>query len=387
MKIGIITLSDSKDNYGQILQCWALQEYLRKEGHDPFLIKFTAERVWSFQFIWIIKILLVYPLIRKMLHRFSQHKNKAKYDYIERRNECRQFNQFKSLHIKSTEFEYHTISQLINNPPQAECYITGSDQVWSQALNNPNNQAYFLNFGKKEVKRISYAPSFGMKIYPACSALKLKMALSKIDFISVRENDGVEICKSVGYAATKVLDPTLLLNKNNYFKLLSKSFFQNNDDYVYIYSLNIRSSKEMRWDELSSYVKQQNLDVIVTPASGYFIGLELFGNNVKYDYATIEKWLYNIANTNLMVTTSFHGVVFSILLETPFVYIPLKGVHAGGNNRIYDLLHELNLNNRVLTDEESYQSITAKKIDWTSVREKLKRLRVNSIDFLTKSLG
>lgn len=385
MRIGVITFFQSKDNYGQILQCWALQEFLGKKGYNPFVINFTAKNSWRFQLRWFKKIVLIYPVVQSVLLRLSQYKNRNKYKLVDGKNKYRQFDDFKSKHIVFTESEFHTLSQLVNNPPQAECYITGSDQVWAQSLGNPNNQAYFLNFGSEKVRRISYAPSFAMKVYPVQFIEALKKALSRIDFISVREKDGMEICKSVGYNAIKVLDPTFLLKKEDYLNLISRKF-DSKMNYLYIYSLNIQSSKDIRWDELNCYVEEQNLDVVVTPASGYFKGLELFGEEVEYDYATIEKWLHNIDQANLVVTPSFHGIVFCILLETPFVYIPLKGNNAEGNNRIYDLLFELNMDNRILTDDNSYTSIINQSINWAFIKEKIDLLRNESIEFLVSSL-
>lgn len=108
------------------------------------------------------------------------------------------------------------------NPPNAELYIVGSDQVWAQILNNRNNRAFFLDFGKSETKRLAYAPSFVVNEYPTAYREDLKQLLKRFNAVSVREYSRVDICKSVGIEATKVLDPTFLLERKDYLSLISE---------------------------------------------------------------------------------------------------------------------------------------------------------------------
>ena len=115
------------------------------------------------------------------------------------------------------------MTKIQQNPPQADCYITGSDQVWAQLLDNINNEGFFLNFGSSQIKRISYAASFAMTSYPQELKKKLKEKLSIFSAISVRESSGVEICKELGYNVSWVLDPTFLLEQSDYLSLKLKN--------------------------------------------------------------------------------------------------------------------------------------------------------------------
>lgn len=384
MRIGIITFWQGKDNYGQLLQCWALQQYLKKQGHNPFLIRYdfvgNVSRLGSRRYL---KLFLIYPVFRKIGSLINKIKNEKLQYYNDFKNAERKFDDFLRENIIVSDHIYNDYFALRNNPPLAECYITGSDQVWAQKLDNEDNKAFFLAFGKKNIKRVAYAPSFAMKNYPRKLLPLLKQELASFDHISVRESDGCKICASIGLKATKVLDPTLLLEKTDYLQLLGK--VDSTQKYVYIYSLNIGSANEIRWNELQLYIRRNKNHVIVTPASGYIPGKELFGP-IEYSYATIQDWLSNIYYAELVITTSFHGIAFCILLEKPFIYIPLKGKFSKGNNRVLDLLEDLDLNYRILNDSSTYESITQKSIDWHLVNLKLIKKRQDSYSFLKHAL-
>lgn len=384
MKIGVITFWQGKDNYGQLLQCWALQQYLRKQGHEPFLIRYDfVGNVRRPSLKRFLKLFFIYPIFLKIASIVNQNRNEKLRHYNDLKNKERKFCDFFKENITVSDIIYSDYSALRKTPPLADCYITGSDQVWAQKLDYEDNKAFFLAFGNKSIKRIAYAPSFAMKNYPRKLLPLLKRELVTFDSISVRESDGCKICAAIGIKATKVLDPTLLLEKKDYCQLLrQETSFQK---YVYVYSLNIASANEIRWNELQSYIKRNKNHVIATPASGYISGRELFGS-IEYSYATIQDWLSNIYYAELVVTTSFHGIVFCILLEKPFIYIPLKGKYSKGNNRVLELLEDLDLNDRILNDDSTYESIAQQSIDWRLVNLKLVKKREDSFLFLKCAL-
>lgn len=284
-----------------------------------------------------------------------------------------------------SEKEYKTLAELQSDPPIADMYITGSDQVWAQSLKDKENEVFFLNFGEKGTKRVSYAASFGMQDYPQGELPILRQNLKRFDAISVRENSGISICKSAGYKAVKVLDPTLLLDAADYSFL--KGDNNTRKDYVYIYSLNINKPQDIYFEEILAYAKSNNLNLIVTPASGRTLGREIFGCDVTYDYATIPQWISNIKHARLVVTTSFHGIVFCIIMHTPFVYIPLRGKNSSMNNRILDILEALNLNQRIASALEDINNIVKNKINWDLVDEMLKNYRKDSKEFINKVIS
>lgn len=384
MKIGIITFWQSDDNYGQVLQCWALQQQLKRMGHDPFLIKFSPQEKASIS--WNTKLrkaILIYPLIRKILREIKKKQRAQKIKLIASKNTQRLFNEFKKEYIKSEDKVYHSLSEIQKNPPVADCYICGSDQVWSMLLNNNENKAYFLDFGESNLKRIAYAASFGCDIYPPKFNKLLHDLLAKFNAISVREDTGVAICERIGIQACKTLDPTLLLSSTDYLFLMDHNKVK--QPYFYTYSLNITSAKDLYWKELTAYVSKKGLISISTTSSGYFPGQEIC-SDTHYVYATIPQWLGYINNAEFVATTSFHGVVFCLILNKNFIYFPLKGSYAKGNNRVLALLKAINIMEKVCWKKEDISKCVEYSINWEIVNELIKSMRQKSQSFLHTNL-
>lgn len=383
MKIGVITFWNGNSNYGQILQCWALQQYLKELGHKPYVIRFIPSNYISPFKAFLKRVLLVEKIKLFREYLFNNKAYRLRMQNL-RNDKKRDFDSFRASNLQMSERVYKNLSEIQSNPPIADAYIVGSDQVWAQILSSRNSRAFFLDFGLPKTKRISYAPSFVVKEYPKEYQKELKDLLQRFNAVSCREYTGVEICKSMGIDATKVIDPTLLLNKGKYLELIGNPITKK--EQVFIYSLNISSSDQIYWNELKEYASNYGLSVKVTPSQGYFSADELFGDEVEYLYATPKEWLQTIAESRLVVTPSFHGVVLSIILETPFVFVPLDGQFASGNSRITDLLKDLKLEDRVLSDL-GYRDVCSHDINWKDVGEKLNIAKKDSLDYLIKALG
>lgn len=381
MTIGIITFWQSHDNYGQILQCFALQQQLIKMGHKPFLIKYIPSNKTNQTFLIgkLRKLIQIYPIFQKLKN--LQKIKDSKIFYI--KNKQRKFDEFREKYILTNGIVYHGLSNIQNNPPEADCYLCGSDQIWSMLLDNNENQAFYLNFGKKEVKRIAYAASFGRDVYPIELNGLLHDMLIKLNAVSVREQTGIDICAKIGIQAIDVLDPTLLLSLNEYSQIIKKPSI--NKKYFYTYSLNITSEKELYWSELSNYACKHGLKSISTTSSGYFMGKEIC-SNTQYVYATIPQWIGYIQNAEFVATTSFHGVVFCLILHTNFIYFPLKGIHSRGNSRAISLLESLGLHDKIFGNNMTIEQSIEHTIDWNMVEEKLSVKKKHSIDFLKNNL-
>lgn len=385
MKIGIITLWQSSDNYGQQLQCWALQQELIKLGHEPYLIRYDIEHKFSKSskpsiFKKLLKLLLVYPIVPFFIRKIRERKEQKLCDYNALRNVERNFANFRKENIIMSNQVYTSLQNLRENPPKADAYIVGSDQVWAFLLDKYENRVMFLDFGEESIKRIAYAPSFSMKSYPNKLKSLLKENLKRFDFLSVREQTGVSICKELGFNVKAVVDPTLLLGKNDYMDI--KGLDVNDGCYIYLYYLNVTEEKEIEWELLKKYATRNGLKIIATPASGYIPGRELF-DGAEYRYANIPQWISLIDNANMVVTTSFHGVVFCILHHTPFVYFPLKGRFARGNNRVLDLLKEVGLESRCYSE---FNKMMKENVDWDMVDFRLNDNRLKSLDYLHHAL-
>ena len=376
MKIGIVTFWQSQDNYGQILQCWALQQYLKKLGHEPFLIRYSLYGgfpllSWTRKFVRSILL----PSKTKRLQVAYYKKNKIRF-----------FEEFKKEHVKQTKNIYTTLRTLRRKPPVADAYIVGSDQVWNPALlKKKRYYAFWLDFGSDQVKRIAYAASFGTDMCPLELREKLSRQLSRFNALSVREKSGIAICAAAGRQATHVLDPTLLLSMKEYC-ILSDENPKVKLPYIYVYSINISDREDIRWSELSSFSAEKGMSLIVTPSSGYIPGQELFGD-VEYCYATIPQWISFIRHSELVVTTSFHGVVFCILLHKRFVYFPLSNINSKGNSRVLDLLSKLDLSDCIWKTVGDYKRIYDLPINWAKVENSLSYLRKRSYTFLKTALS
>ena len=386
MRIGIITFWQSQNNYGQVLQAYALQTYLRSLGHDPFIIKFDQanqnNRASAFEnlkavFLPVLKsILIKIPLI-KDCRRVKEWKSASK---LESNDKRRGFEAFKSRYFSFSNQFYHGLASLQEDPPEADCYITGSDQVFSRLLSNSDNRLYYLDFGCNSIKKYAYAASSSMSEYPKDLQQVLHDQLTRLTKVGVREYTGVDICRKVGIVATKVCDPTILLSGQEYIPLFER--IEHERPFVYVYSLNIRTPEEIRFFDLKQEADERDLRILVTPSSGYIPGYEIYGAHVVYEYSTIGRWLFNINEAVILVTPSFHGIVFSILLHTPFVYVPLSGIIGNGNDRILDLLSDLGLEDRILTNNTDYKALFSSQIDWDMVEIRLNKMRWSSKEFL-----
>ena len=209
--------------------------------------------------------------------------------------------------------------------------------------------------------------------------------LHHLNAISVRDNSSVEICGTVGIKAVKVVDPTFLLNGIEYNSLLKNDIPYSVKSYAFIYSINIESSEELHYNELKNYCNHMGLKCIATASSGYVPAKEFLP--VDYVYPKVGDWIKFIKNAFFVVTPSFHGVVFCLIMHTPFIYIPLKGRFSGGNDRVLSLLDDLSLSSYVLHDGKSYKNILSQQINWKAVDDKIRKMKEYSIKFLTDSLN
>ena len=381
-----MTLWTSANNYGQLLQCYALQQVLKSNGHEPYLIQYDVlarnSKVFSLK-KWC-KILLVYPVIKKIWQFKRKEQDKQYAMLLALKDQQRGFDDFRNKYISKSDKDFSDFEDLQRNPPIADCYIAGSDQIWAILLDRKEATACFLNFGDSGTIRISYAASFGRSVYPKKYLNNLSRALKRLNAVSVREDSGVDICAGVGIKATHVLDPTLLLKEENYMPLIE--YPQIESPYFFTYQINISSGDQIKWNEIIKYTKSIGLKSISVMSSGYVQGREIL-DNTQYVYATIPQWLGYIKSSKFVITTSFHGVVFCLIFHKNFVYFPLSGSFGSGNNRVFSLLKSIGLENKIYSEDKSFQTILEQSVDWHSVDKRFNDLRRISYDYLLKKLA
>ena len=376
MRIAVITFFQSQNNYGQLLQCYALQKSLCQLGHRPCLIRYGFHQKF---FHWLkAENFFTKEGLHETYHQFKK--------WIRSRKDTseRSFDTFRKKHLIKSLRCYNSLAELQQHPPQAKCYITGSDQVWAQLLSIDDNRAFFLDFGPKYIKRIAYAPSFAVDDYPSELKGKLAEQLRRFDAISVRELSGKRICEEMGYDASLVLDPTLLLLAEQYKCLMKEPSVSN---YCFVYQVNVSSKEELYWDVFSAYNSNKGFASVAAFANpNYDMDME-FLDGARYVYPSIEQWIGYVCNAKYVLTSSFHGVVFSILFHKPFVVCLRKESMFAGNDRVTTLLEMMNLSDRVMQDGKRVEDIIEKPIDWKIVDAILSQKRNESLAFLKNSIG
>lgn len=355
MKIGILT-QHFLLNYGGIIQNFALQQVLLKLGHDP--LTFEHDTCYS-RTRWFL---------RSAKHVLKNHSLKGLpvYPTYQGRIGNKNFIKFVLKNIRSVTVNDFTPD--LTQKYGLDAYVVGSDQVWRPAFNlGPRLGNMFLDFAGDDVKKISYAASFGCKEWEYTEEQERmcgKLA-KRFDAISVREASGVDLCKEhFGVDATLVLDPTLLLNKEDYGKVCHD--VPKKEKHIFVYSLVVSEGVLAVAEKVA---EAMGLSIIVKQA----------GRKVKKE-DTIEDWFAEFRDADYVVTDSFHGMVFSIIFNKPFSIVMNP---SGGNDRYLSLLSQLGLMEQIVSDE--LQPVFS-AIDWSDVNHRLTELRKASFEFLKTNL-
>lgn len=379
MNIAVTTFFQSQTNYGQLLQAFAMQQILMKLGHYAYIIRYGFHE----QLKPVCVDEQTSPDFSLLL--CNQKNNSAGVGTESDR--C--FDKFRREHLNLSKSAYNTLEELKSFPPAADCYLTGSDQVWAQLLSNKNNCTFFLDFGKKNVRRLAYAPSFSLESYPNELNPLLRKHLKRFNAISTREKTGVEICRKVGYKAEWVVDPTMLLDGTYYLRLASESGTALPENYAFVYHVNIEKQDLPCWSLFSKYNSKMGIKTMAVHANGEGKEkeiVEFLRSDATYMYPTIQDWIRLINGSRYVLTTSFHGMVFAILLHKPFFVSLRPDSMFAGNDRVTDILSELGLEDCIVTPSTDVDKMLRQSIDWDVVDSKLDVLRKRSMKYLKYNL-
>lgn len=352
MKIGVVTYWQSKDNYGQYLQCYAMQVYLKKLGHEPFLIRYTSAKPKVKVEIKNLKDLILYL---PRYYRRKKIQNEVSQD-IKRWNKEGGLAQRNFVGFLENNIQCSSVlsrKELLKNPPMAKAYVCGSDQIWGS-----NDLTYYLDFAPENSIRVAYAPSMGgITSLPEDLCKTLKPILNKFSFIGMREKSGVDVCQSLGLKDTvKVIDPTLLLAKYDYDKILTPQ--KNNKPYAFIYLLG--NTTVCPTEKVMKYVKSKGLEAI------YVVSQRRYDNYEKR-FATLGEWLGYLSNADLVITNSFHCTGFSLIYNKPFITLALGDNFKRMNNRLEELLSDANLLSQFVF--EDIESAPISNLDFSSFKK------------------
>lgn len=283
---------------------------------------------------------------------------------------------FWNFHIPSTR-KYNSPNDFYKNPPKADAYIVGSDQVWNPDITRESSPLYFLDFVPQGCKKISYASSFGEAEWKGDSNITeiAKRNLLLFDNVSCRETSGVEILNKVfNISAQCVLDPTLIVN--DYSKLIGKVEEKN---VLLYYPLNPNFEVEHFCKTLS---KELNLSLKIANKK------TVLRRCMLWNKPSVIQWLKSIGEAKFIVTPSFHGLTTSIKLHRNFAILITEPLILKRSARVRDLLELLDLSDRLFTSiEDLYASrIWEKNIDYCKVDNLLKIEREKSYKYLEDCL-
>lgn len=380
MKIGIVTFWWSQENYGQLLQCFATQKYLQQLGHDAFLIRVRnfleepSEETSAPMPVW--KKLLSWQhwkfLMRSIYERYYQSYIN---NHVLNHNEDRQFDDFRDKYVISTEHVY-SHEELLKKSPEVDILATGSDMAWGVGL---HHHEYLLDFGNPETRRISIAASFGRTWESLTEREKeiCKKYIPRYDSITVREEEGVKICKNLGIAnAVQVCDPTMLLDISTYEDLMSTASIPNSSDKAFIYYIGYDDSYLTDYD-IVSVLKKKGLLYHYASAGRV--------NALPKVFPTIPQWLKFIHDSRFVITNSFHGVIFCLLFHKQFAVIPLKLEQR--NTRIQTILKELRLEDRICRTRTQLERVIETKINYQISAPVLQNYQVASREEICQILN
>lgn len=343
MRIGLLTYHHSA-NYGAVMQSYATCRALKELGHEVEFLNFQQdEKRSNSSIIFYFKI--------KAFDRFMTA-----------------FYPIETMILQSMD----DLNAIASN---YDCLVVGSDQVWNPEISKNKCLAYFLDFGGSDIRRISYASSFGISKWPEQYQNLLpsiSASLRKFHGLSVREETGKYLLENLfNLSSQVVLDPTLL--HTDYNEITGN--IVNNDD-VICYLLNRTKLQLEKTIKLSkSLGKTPKMISTIRPTLGF-----------KYVYPpSIEDWIKYIAGANFVITDSFHGLAFSLIYNKQFIVI---SPNNGKNSRLKDLLKSVGLQDRYFDENDTilYSELQNRKIDYDEVNSKLNILKDISWNYLRNAL-
>lgn len=362
MRVGILTLPFN-NNYGGYLQAYALMTVLKNNGYDVELINRRPNRP---NLLRRIKYFIKNIIKRIMGIKTGPIFIDPEYYYRYRGSRIMPFVD-KYIYPKTKAvYSVHELQEVMKN--RYDAVIVGSDQVW-RPIYVPNIENYFLDIIiDKKVRKIAYAASFGTD-NPEFSSTQISKCgelIKDFEYISIREKGGLNVIRKFGWELPEikvVLDPTMLLPSNHYLKFIKKDI----DKYIATYILDYNNYKNSLVCTVSDVLRLKVVSAI----------------NQDELLPSMEEWLSTIYNSKFVITDSYHGTVFSILFNRPFIVIVNK---ERGSERFISLLEMFDLSYR-MCDNSNVKEVISKEINWKNVNSILEDKRIESYNFIKEALS
>lgn len=379
MKIGILT-QPLHDNYGGLLQAYALKETLKGLGHEVVIV--NRERVAAKR--WrILASKIKHALKGKRIVHMQQLSSSQK-DIISKHTKA-----FREKHIpeQSRLITSNKVMQQLNN----ECfnaYVVGSDQCWRPRY-SPSLKNYFLDFAQNctDIKRISYAASFGTADWEFTDrqTKECKALLENFDAISVREKSGAKLIQQhLGRNdAVHVLDPTMLLQKSDYQKIIEQEKVSKSAGNLKIYILDKTDEKSQLIEQVETRLGLKQFEIM--PKKRMQDNTVTDSTAIDFQFPNPAQWLKGFQDAQFVITDSFHGTLFSILFNVPFIAV---GNVSRGMARFESLLEMFGFTDRLVSDinQTNLDCLLNENIDWSFANLTLETERAKALNFLTSSL-
>lgn len=371
MKVAILTIP-IHSNFGYIMQLYALQKAVQKAGHEAYTIQLKVEpKSVKQRVIYLLKGIVSKYLLRRNATPFRKFPTR-------RQMECMDVNtwDFINHHCNLTKYipSVNRLSELAN---EYDVFVVGSDQVWRKRY-SIDIPSFFFSFLPEEKKRIAYAASFGISKndYGEELTQTCKRLLSKFSAVGVREKTAVKLCDEVfGVKAEQVLDPTLLLAKEDYLQLIEDDKIGKvpSTPFLLLYVIDTASEKTAIARKMAA---EKDLEIYQIKSPDFKdVGSSRVNDCI---YPHISTWLYAFSHASYIITDSFHGTVFSIIFEKPFLTF---GNAKRGLDRMVSLLNMFHLAERLYSE-----SFHENDIDYNMVNERIKEERDNSLRFMFTNL-
>lgn len=364
MKIAVLTLPLS-NNYGGNLQAYALMQYLKKLGHDPVFIDLVKPMNPAQNFLSVFKSTVKHlaysvPVLGKKISSARDISVHSKY--------------FIQKYIRPATIQIRGDDEF----SKLDSYnfggiIVGSDQVWRLDYVGPYIKAFFLEFAKNNNQvKIAYAASFGVDCWQFDQDMttQLKGLIHKFDLVTVREDSAVKLCKAYfDVNSSHVIDPTMLLEKEDYLQLIKRENTLKTHGNCMVYVLDASEEKQALINRIA--------------IEGSFVTFTVNALSKKQGDSAANRrfppttdWLRGFMDAEFVVTDSFHGMVFSIIFNKPFIVI---GNKQRGFARFSSIARMFNVESRVLESVGQYNSsLLVQPLNWNSINQRLTEHRLKA---------
>lgn len=360
MKIKTITCHDVY-NFGASLQAYALQKYLQNEGHYVEIINYKPEYLRHFKLWWMPNSKFDRPIIRN-IYRIVKFPKRLWERIFSKRKKA--FDKFTKKYLHVTNATYFSYENLVEKVPEADVYIAGSDQIWNPLFQNGKDPAFFLGFVPCGKKKISYAASFAVSAINDVDAKQMKSFLKTFDYISVREQSGLDILESMGLTGIQVVDPIFLLSVEEWREMEQKKIDQK--EFLLVYDFDGNSIIQ---EICEKYRLNKNVRILSV------FDMER-ANEKGSDFGPCE-FLTAIDQAEFVVSNSFHATAFSILFHKDFIVV---GREEKINVRMMDFLNQLGLSERYIDNIKQIDTLNT--ICWEDVDSHLEQMISQSKKFL-----